>query len=180
MTTMKHALRSAWAWLAEPTLMRRSVASVLVAFVVVWAVLLGYNFVNYKHTITRDPGLMKYGDAVLDSLASITDPAHAATAVAATDHWTNIRRRQIGLLPGVQMHELLDAASGQRVFASPGLQNVALPPATPRAEPFIEEAALQGRSFRVYTGRNARWVLRVFETKRTDSNFLQYLSLIHI
>jgi len=56
---MKHALRSTWAWLAEPTLMRRSVASVLVAFVVVWAVLLGYNFVNYKHTITRDPGLMK-------------------------------------------------------------------------------------------------------------------------
>lgn len=173
-TTMKHALRSAWAWLAEPTLMRRSVASVLMAFVVVWAVLLGYNFVNYKHTITRDPGLMKYGDAVLDSLASVTDPAHAATAVAATDHWTNIRRRQIGLLPGVQMHELLDAASGQRVFASPGLQNVALPPATPRAEPFIDEAALQGRSFRIYTGRNARWVLRVFETKRTDSNFLQY------
>ena len=174
MTTMKHALRSAWAWLAEPTLMRRSVASVLVAFVVVWAVLLGYNFVNYKHTITRDPGLMKYGDAVLDSLAQVTDPAHAAAAVAATDHWTNVRRRQIGLLPGVQMHELLDAASGQRVFASPGLQNVALPPATPRAEPFIEEAALQGRSFRIYTGRNARWVLRVFETKRTDSNFLQY------
>ena len=29
-TTMKHALRSAWDWLAEPTLMRRSVASVLV------------------------------------------------------------------------------------------------------------------------------------------------------
>ena len=171
---MKHALRSAWDWLAEPTLMRRNVASVLVAFVVVWAVLLGYNFVNYKHTITRDPGLMKYGDAVLDSLASVTDPAHAATAMAATDHWTNIRRRQVGLLPGVQMHELLDAASGQRVFASPGLQNVAVPPASQRAEPYIEEAALQGRSFRIYTGRNARWVLRVFETKRTDSNFLQY------
>ena len=173
-TTMKHAFRSTWAWLAEPTLMRRSVASVLVAFVVVWAVLLGYNFVNYKHTITRDPGLMKYGDAVLDSLASITDPAHAAAAVAATDHWTNIRRRQIGLLPGVLMHELLDVASGQRVFASPGLQNVSLPAATPHADPFIQEAALQGRSFRIYTGRNARWVLRVFETKRSDSDFLQY------
>ncbi|MBT9514967.1 MAG: sensor histidine kinase, partial [Acidovorax sp.] len=174
MSTARHSLRAAWAWLAEPTLMRRSVASVLVAFVVVWGVLLGYNFVNYKHAITRDPGLMKYGDAVLDSLAPVTDPAHAATAIAATDHWTNVRRRQVGLLPGVQMHELLDAASGQRVFASPGLQNVVLPPATPQAEPYIREAALQGRSFRIYTGRNARWVLRVFETKRTDSNFLQY------
>ena len=152
MSTVKHSLRSAWAWLAEPTLMRRSVASVLVAFVVVWGVLLAYNFVNYKHAITRDPGLMKYGDAVLDSLAPVTDPAHAATAIAAiaaTDHWTNVRRRQVGLQPGVQMHELLDAASGQRVFASPGLQNVALPPAAPRAEPYIQEAALQGRSFRI-------------------------------
>ncbi len=53
MSTARHSLRVAWAWLAEPTLMRRSVASVLVAFVVVWGVLLGYNFVNYKHTHWR-------------------------------------------------------------------------------------------------------------------------------
>ncbi|RYF73131.1 MAG: HAMP domain-containing protein, partial [Comamonadaceae bacterium] len=174
MNDQSPSLRAAWTWLAEPTLMRRSMASVLLAFVVVWGVLLGYNYVNYRQTITRDPGLMKYGNAVLDSVAVVTDPAHAATAVAATDHWTNVRRRQVGLLPGVQMHELLDGASGQRVFASPGLQNVALPVAAPRAEPFIQEVDLQGRSFRIYTGRNARWVLRVFETKRTDSNFLQY------
>lgn len=166
-------MRAAWQWLAEPTLMRRSVASVLVAFVVVWGVLLGYNYVNYRHTITRDPGLMKYGDAVLDSLAPVTDPAHASAALAATDHWTNVRRRQIGLLPGVLMHELRDGASGQPVFASPSLHNVKLPAVTPRAEPFIQEASFQGRSYRIYTGRNERWVLRVFETKRTDSSFLQ-------
>lgn len=167
-------MKAIWRRLAEPTLVRRSVASVLLAFVAVWGVLLGYNYLNYKQAITRDPGLMKYGNAVLDSLADVADPAHAATAVAATDHWTNVRRRQIGLLPGVQMHELRDGASSQRVFASPGLQNVELPPAAPRDQPFIVEAALLGQPYRVYTGRNARWVLRVFETKRTDSNFLQY------
>lgn len=167
-------MKAMWRRLAEPTLMRRSVASVLAAFVVVWGVLLGYNYVNYRHTITRDPGLMKYGDAVLDSLAQVTDPAHASAAVAATDHWTNVRRRQVGLLPGVLMHELRDGTSGEPVFASPSLQNVQLPAVTPRAEPYIQEASLQGRSYRIYTGRNARWVLRVFETKRTDSNYLRY------
>ena len=37
-------LRVLWSRLAEPTLVRRSVASVMVAFVLVWAVLLGYNY----------------------------------------------------------------------------------------------------------------------------------------
>jgi len=169
-TTMKHALGSAWAWLAEPTLMRRSVASVLVAFVVVWAVLLGYNFVNYKHTITRDPGLMKYGDAVLDSLASITDPAHAATAVAATDHWTNIRRREIGMLPGVSLYELR-TAQGAPVYASPGWAK--LPPLPPRAQDGrITGATASAQVYRIYAGHNARWALAIAEPKRSDTAFL--------
>lgn len=116
---------------------------------------------------------MKYRDAVLESLAPVVDAARGSTALAATDHWTNVRRRQVGLLPGVLMHELRDAASGQPVFASPSLQNVQLPALAPQARPFIQEAMRQGRSVRIYTGRNERWVLRVFETKRTDASFLQ-------
>jgi two-component system sensor histidine kinase QseC len=170
---MTSTLRTLWHWLTEPTLIRRSVASVLVAFVVVWAVLLAYNYINFRNAITRDPGLMKYGNAVLESLAPIADPTQAGTALAATDHWTNVRRRQIGLLPGALMHELRDAATGQPVFASPSLQNTPLPAVAPQAPPSIQEAVLQGRSVRVYTGRNERWVLRVFETKRTDASFLQ-------
>jgi hypothetical protein len=37
-------LRALWRRLTEPTLVRRSVASVVLAFVMVWAVLLGYIF----------------------------------------------------------------------------------------------------------------------------------------
>lgn len=166
-------LHAAWRRLAEPTLVRRSVISVMVAFVVVWVVLLGYNYINYKQAITYDPGLQKYGDAVLDSLASLTDPSLAAAALASTDHWTNIRRRQVSLLPGTLLHELKDAASGQTVFASPGLQPLNPPPVTPEAVGVITEVLLGRTPYRIYTGHNARWTLRVIEPKRADANFLQ-------
>lgn len=166
-------LHTAWATLAEPTLVRRSVASVLLAFVLVWAVLLGYIFFTYKQAITNEPGLQKYGDALLVSLQGLSDPAHAAAVLGSTDIWTNIRRRQVGLLPGALMHELKDAG-GRSVFASPGLQRLALPPSTPEAVGVITETRTGDTAYRIYTGHNARWALRVIEHKRADVDFLSH------
>ncbi len=169
-----HRLRALWQRLSEPTLVRRSVASVMVAFVLVWAVLLGYNYLKYKQAITYDPGMLKYGDAVLGSLAGITDPSHAAAAVASTDHWTNIRRRQIGLLPGALVHELRDGASGQLVYAASGLKGMDLPPPVPNAGSSLTDATVQGQPYRIYTGHGARWTLRILEPKRADADYLHY------
>ncbi|MFN3439223.1 MAG: sensor histidine kinase [Acidovorax sp.] len=168
-------MRTTWTKLAEPTLVRRSVVSVTVAFVLVWAVLLSYNFINYKHTITNDPGLLKYGDALLDSLTPITDPGQAAAAVSATNRWVNIRRRQNGLLPGVAMHELRDSATGHVVYSPPGLQDldIALPEQLNVNGSLISEPVVQGQRYRVYAGQNARWTLRIVEMKRADAHFLQ-------
>lgn len=168
-----HKLHTAWARLAEPTLVRRSVASVMVAFFLVWGVLLSYNYFNYKQAITYDPGLLKYGDALLDSLSPITDPAQAAAAVASTDHWTNIRRRQVGLLPGVAMHELRDSVTGRVVYAPQGLQALDIPPPALYTGSFISELTVQDRPYRIYAGSNARWTLRIVDNKRTDVDFLQ-------
>ncbi len=169
-----HRLRALWQRLAEPTLVRRSVASVMVAFVLVWAVLLGYNYLKYKQAITYDPGMLKYGDAVLESLATLTDPSQAAAAVASTNHWTNVRRRQTGLLPGALMHELHDGASGRLVYAASGLQGMDLPPPRDRAGSSLTEVSVQGQPYRIYAGRNARWALRILEPKRADADYLHY------
>lgn len=171
----REAVRTLWTRMAEPTLVRRSVVSVTVAFVLVWAVLLTYNFINYKHTINNDPGLLKYGDALLESLTPITDPAQAAAAVASTNHWTNIRRRQIALLPGAAMHELRDSTTGQMVYSPPGLEElrIALPEQPNVSGSSISEPLVQGQRYRVYTGKNARWTLRIVEMKRADVHFLQ-------
>ncbi|MFN7856707.1 MAG: sensor histidine kinase [Acidovorax sp.] len=170
---MTSHLRTAWTWLSEPTLVRRSVVSVVLAFVLVWAVLLGYIFITYKHTIANDPGLLKYGDALLVSLQDIADPGQAAAAVASTETWTYIRRRQAGVLPGKTLHVLSDMM-GKPVYSSPELAGQALPPADPLAASVITEAKALGAGYRIYSGQNARWTLRVFEPKRQDSAFLAY------
>ncbi len=146
--------------------------SVTIAFVLVWAVLLTYNFVNYKQSFTQDPGLLKYGDALLESLAPLNDPAQAAAAVASTNHWTNVRRRQVGQLPGVAMHELRDSATGLVVYAPPGLDELKFPPPEQDTASSISEPVVQGQLYRVYEGRNARWALRIIQIKRADADFL--------
>lgn len=167
---MTAALHALWRHLAEPTLVRRSVASVLVAFVLVWAVLLVYLFANYKHTITNEPGLQKYGDAVLASLQDVRDPALAAAALQSTDTWTNIRRREIGMLPGVSLYELR-TAQGAPVYTSPGWAQ--LPPLPPRAQDGrITETTANTQVYRIYAGHNARWALTIAEPKRSDAAFL--------
>lgn len=168
-----HTLRTLSKRLAEPTLVRRSVVSVVLAFVLVWAVLLGYIFIQNKQAIASEPGLQKYGDALLVSLQDMTDPAHAAAAIASTETWTYIRRRQIGIFPGKTLHSLSDAA-GKPVFASPELKTLNLPPRQPQAVGTILEANSEGTVYRIYTGNNARWALQVFEPKRTDSAFLAH------
>lgn len=162
------ALRpTVWQRLTEPTLVRRSVLSVLLAFVLVWAVLLGYVFITYKQTITNEPGLQKYGDALLVSLQDVADPTLAAAAMASTDTWTNIRRRQVGMLPGTARYELCDT-QGRRAYASPGWQ--ALPARAPDGR--ITETEVHGQVHRIYAGRSDRWVLTIAEPKRSDAAFL--------
>ncbi len=160
-------MKAMWRRLAEPTLVCRSVVSVLLAFVAVWAVLLGYLFFTYKQTITNEPGLQKYGDAVLASLQDVDNPALAAAALQSTDIWTNIRRRQIGMLPGISLYELRDA-QGRQAYTSPGWQ----PLPVRDADSNITETTVNGQVHRIYAGRNARWVLTIAEPKRTDAAFL--------
>ncbi|CAN7273314.1 ATP-binding protein [Acidovorax sp. LjRoot129] len=165
-----HKLRRLWKRLTEPTLVRRSVVSVTVAFLLVWAVLLSYNFINYKHTVTNEPGLQKYGDAVLVSLKDVNEPALAAAAMSSTDIWTNIRRREFGMLPGVSLYELRNAQGGL-VFASPGWQH--LPPLPQRPlDGSITETTANEQVYRIYAGRNDRWMLTIADPKRSDAAFL--------
>ncbi len=66
------------AWLAEPTLVRRSVWSVLLAFVVVWAVLLAYEYALNRHALATGPNLQKFGRALANALrAAAIAPADA-------------------------------------------------------------------------------------------------------
>jgi hypothetical protein len=43
-------------WMAQPSLVKRSTWSVLMAFVVVWAVLLAYEYGQNRHALATGPG----------------------------------------------------------------------------------------------------------------------------
>lgn len=156
------------AWAVEPTLVRRSMWSVLTAFVLIWAVLLGYQYYQNKQVVANTPGLQKFGDAVLSALAEIDDPVQARTTMAATAKWVNLRRRDDERFSGIILFELTDRGD-QPVFASPALRGARLRPAST-----ISEALVNGETHRIYQGSAQRWTLRVIEPKRTDSAFLSY------
>lgn len=94
--------------LREPTLQRRSVLAVLAAFFVVWAVLLGYQYHKYMRALDEKQPFQKFGAAVLHSLDEIPDPTQAVAALRASATWINIRRKEIGRLPGELQFELRD------------------------------------------------------------------------
>ncbi|MCR6480430.1 ATP-binding protein [Variovorax sp. ZS18.2.2] len=153
----------------EPTLQRRGVASVLVAFLVIWAVLLGYLYVQAQRIETSAPGLNRFSEDFSESLAPISDIGQVQAVMAATSQWLNARRQAEGRFPGVRLFELLDN-QGRRVWASPALRDTVLPDA-PRTLVAVE---VGGVAHNVYEARSKRWTLRVVEPLRTDAAFLAY------
>jgi two-component system, OmpR family, sensor histidine kinase QseC len=156
--------------LFEPSLLWRTTGSVLVAFVMVFTVLLAYFYVQARQTVDNgESGLRRFAEAVLLSLDSLDDPARARDALGVTAGWVNIRRQQIGRLPGVVLYELR-GADGEAVYVSPALQGLELPGETPG----MREVQVGGEPHRAYLARSPKWTLRVVEPWRTTSDILRY------
>jgi two-component system sensor histidine kinase QseC len=157
-----------WARLRQPTLQRRSVAYVLFAFVVIWAVLLGYVYLQNERTIARERPLRRFTEALHRALEATPQPAQADAVLRATLAWLNERRAQGNRFPPGLDAELLDA-SGARVHASPQLQTLPAS-AWQRDDP----AHIGDRDFHLHETRGPIWTLRVAEPVRTTGRFLSY------
>ncbi len=168
---MTSRLKSAHIFFTQPSLTRRGVASVLLAFLVVWAVLSLYVFYNVKQTIANDSGLQKFGNALTLSLADVKERELASAMIASTAIWTNIRRRETGILPGSLQFELL-TLDGQRIFASAQLNNLTVLGTSGR----LVEQELLAKTHRVYQGDTPYWRLRIAEPVRSDAEILRYNS----
>ncbi|TWO70690.1 HAMP domain-containing protein [Caenimonas sedimenti] len=138
--------------LRAPTLQRRSVGAVLAAFLLVWIVLVAYQFHKYHRFLEEDQPYQKFGNAVLLSVDDIPDAAQAAAALRASARWINIRRKEIGRLPGEIQFELRDK-QGRLVYG------------------FID--ADHGPHLS-YQGTGKHWTLRSVEPMRTAQRFITY------
>jgi two-component system sensor histidine kinase QseC len=165
----RHALvRRLRTGLAEPTLVKRSTWSVLLAFVVVWAVLLAYEYGQNRHALATGPGLQKFGRALAGALAEIDDPAQARATMAATLRWINERRADDKRFTGQYRFALADR-DGQTIYASPGFAADSARPAHP-----ISHADIDGRPHRIFQAGAGRWTLRIAEPRRMPSEFIAY------
>lgn len=158
-------------WFAEPTLQRRSVTHVLLAFVLVWAAILVYMYVQRERVNANDPPFQKFAAALTGSLQHAATAEEAIAVVKASEHWLNIRRKEIGLLPGQVKFELLDAR-GTRIYASPAVQGVTLPDLAPGRT----RVELHGESHHFFGATHGPWSLRIVEPVRSGGDFLAYNS----
>ena len=163
--TLWHRLR---AWLSEPTLVRRSTWSVLLAFFVIWAVLLAYVYALNRNALATGPGLQKFGRALAGALAEIDDPAQARATLAATARWLNERRADDERFTGRYKFALADR-DGATVYAPPGFAADAARPVDA-----ITHADIEGQPHRIYQAGAGRWTLRIAEPRRMPSAFLSY------
>lgn len=157
-----------WGRVRQPTLQRRSVAFVLVGFLVIWAVLLAYVYLQNERAIANDQPLRRFSEALHRSLADLTDRDQAGAVVRSTMLWVNERRGQGPRFPVGMDAELL-AANGERVHTSPALRHVA--DADWRSGARVE---IDGRPYRLQETRGERWTLRIADPVRTTERFLSY------
>ncbi|MDM0113008.1 ATP-binding protein [Variovorax sp. J22R133] len=166
----KSILRGWFERATQPSLVQRSVVSILVGFLLIWAVLLAYLLFEVKSINVREGGLQKFAQALEASLADVHTDAEGAAFTAATATWVNIRRREINRLPGVIEFELLDA-DGRRIYATAALQD-----SGPLPKPDNPAQAIQVNAapYRLVEAVTPRWTLRIAEPTRTDQAFLAY------
>lgn len=164
---MANTLAASWKRLRQPSLQMRTVLSVLLAFVVVFAVLLGYLYWEYRQIMaSNSSGLKRYGDALLLSIGPLP-PDHARSMLEATATWTNIRRAQVGRLPGTILYTLR-TADGRDLHVAPALTGVAL-----GEGPGMRALHIGDVPYRVYEAQSAQYRLQVVEPWRTTGQFLR-------
>ena len=107
----------------RPTLMRRVLGALLLAFALVAAALLALDFAEFKRSMDERPGIKMLADAMTASLADVADPHEASVVVQARARELNLMRREGGLFQGDVEFSLSPAAGGAGgppLFATPG------------------------------------------------------------
>jgi two-component system, OmpR family, sensor histidine kinase QseC len=139
----------------QPTLVRRVVVALALAFALVGSVLLGLDYLEFKRTMAQAPGVKALGDAIAGTLARVPDARDAALVVSTRADELNTLRREDGRLPGDVLFELR-GTDGRVAFASPALQGWQ----APAGSPAIAVLDIGGRAH--WTARVERGPWRLF------------------
>lgn len=141
--------------LRRPTLVRRMMGTLLVAFVLVWLVLLTRDLLTATDRRAHDARVQTLGEHLLSIITPLEHAAEARAAVAASAALINLsyRKEQV---PGAVLIELRDA-SGVRLFWSAEGGAAVLHGSAGQ----ISGAVANGLPYRLYVGRGGHWSLLV-------------------
>ncbi len=154
-------------WL-QPSLARRVLSALLLAFALVAVALLAQSYLQFRQGMADNPGVRQLGELVAASVAEIEDEATVAKALGGLAVHTNKLRREAGLLPGDVLLQIFDIR-GREVYA------------TARGEPIANigagEQLLNGKRHWTWRGDGPRWSIRVAEPAMPDQDVLGWLAL---
>lgn len=155
-------------WL-RPSLTRRVLLALVLAFLLVWAVLLVFQYLDYKRAMQTNSGLQQFTTALGNTIKDIDDEQSARIAMKAIDaHSNNIRA---GGLPGHLLFALVDKA-GHLVYASNELHNQSIS----TTDNHLSELQINGVGYWVCQTDTAEWSLHVAEPRIGDTTILEWLA----
>ncbi len=149
---MRAGLQPLW----RPTLLRRLLGALLLAFAVVGVVLLALDFAEFKREMRERPAVQLLADGMVTSLAALDDARDATLVVQARSRELNHQRRDSGVLPGDVEFRLHDT-DGNQVFATPGATTAS------------------GATHWVAEAQAGRWRLTLAEPRLGDATVLGWL-----
>lgn len=141
--------------LLRPSLVRRVITALLIAFGMVWMVLMAHQLRQATDQETHDRNLLNLGQSMLASVAGIDQAGEARAVIAATSTLVNASYRD-NQVPGAIIMELSDR-QGKRLYFSPEGGSAQLAGDTRR----LSDASAGGQALRVYKGETARWTVQV-------------------
>lgn len=143
--------------LLRPTLPRRVLGALLLAFALVAVALLALDYLEFKHDMATHPGVQRVADGLAATLADAATPHDAALITQASARGLNRMRHDAGLLPG-DVEFLLRDAQGATVFASAGA------------------ASANGATHWTAQARGGAWQLTLAEPRVSDATVIGWFS----
>lgn len=156
--------------LAPPSLSRRIVLSLLLAFALVAAVLVLNDYLSFKRSMAREPGLQQVGRLMAGSLAAEVGMAERRAILAAAASQYNGLRAAADP-PRDPLLLLLRDARGTPLFAAPATAT-GLPAGTHGK---VTDAEVGGRRYWLYTHVAPTWAMQIAEPAISDGTVLGWI-----
>jgi len=163
-------MKRLWQSLRRPTMVRRVLGALLAAFLLVAAALMTVEFVTFKWTMAREPGIKRLGHSVVSTLTRLDDDREAIKYLAVSADQLNANRRDSGKLRGDVLFQLR-RSNGEIAYRSPALGDATLP-----IEPGqVAVLDIAGRPHWVIQAQRGPWRLYVAEPCVGDITVLRWI-----